>query len=130
MGASDRKVDLIGENVDCVVRGGELTDQSLVARRVGELQLGVYAAPAYLAREGTPSHPSELEDSQHRIVRFRWSRSGDGFPYGMRKCDESVHRLSAKPPHQQKSARVHRLDCRADGRTCAGDKVRIFSVAQ
>ena len=36
MGVSDRRVDLIGENVDCVVRGGELTDQSLIARRVGD----------------------------------------------------------------------------------------------
>ncbi len=52
MGVSDRRVDLIGENVDCVVRGGELTDQSLIARRVGDLSLGVYAAPSYLARAG------------------------------------------------------------------------------
>ena len=36
LGVSDRPVDLIGENVDCVLRGGEITDQSLVARRVGE----------------------------------------------------------------------------------------------
>ena len=46
LGASDRMVDLIGENVDCVVRGGEITDQSLIARRVGELRLRIYAAPA------------------------------------------------------------------------------------
>jgi DNA-binding transcriptional LysR family regulator len=90
MGASDRKVDLIGENVDCVVRGGEITDQSLIARRIGELQLGVYAAPAYLQRAGIPMHPNELGDSHHRIVRFRWSRSDNGFPYAMRKNDESV----------------------------------------
>lgn len=90
MGASDRKVDLIGENVDCVVRGGEISDQSLMARRVGELQLGVYASPAYLARLGTPTHPGELQDSQHRIVRFRWNRSDNGFPYAMHKGDESL----------------------------------------
>src|SRR5690606_34186900 len=45
MGVSDRIVDLIGDGVDCVLRGGELTDLSLMARRVGELQLGIYAAP-------------------------------------------------------------------------------------
>ena len=92
LGASDRKVDLIGDNVDCVLRGGEVTDQSLVARRVGELQLGAYAAPAYLERAGTPLHPQELEDSHHRIVKFRWSRSrgpdGDGFPYALRHGGE------------------------------------------
>lgn len=90
MGASDRMVDLIGDNVDCVVRGGEIADQSLMARRVGELQLAVYAAPAYLKRVGSPMHPLELQDSQHRIVRFRWSRSGNGFPYAMRNGGESV----------------------------------------
>jgi DNA-binding transcriptional LysR family regulator len=90
MGASDRKVDLISENVDCVVRGGEITDLSLIARLVGELRLGVYAAPAYLERAGTPMHPQELEDTHHRIVRFRWSRSDNGFPYSMHKSDESV----------------------------------------
>jgi len=87
MGASDRKVDLIGENVDCVVRGGEIKDASLVARHVGDLQLGVYAAPSYLAQAGTPSHPDELLDPRHRIVRYRWA---NGLPYVMNKGDESV----------------------------------------
>ena len=57
LGVSDRIIDIIGENVDCVVRGGEITDQSLVARHVGDLQLGVYATQGYLQRAGTPSHP-------------------------------------------------------------------------
>ena len=37
LGVSDRAVDLIGDNVDCVIRGGELVEQSLVARRIGNL---------------------------------------------------------------------------------------------
>jgi DNA-binding transcriptional LysR family regulator len=90
MGVSDRIVDLIDENVDCVVRGGELTDQSLMARRVGDLQLGVFAAPSYLQRLGTPLHPRELEDSEHRIVGFLWARTGKAVPYAMRNAGESV----------------------------------------
>ena len=90
MGVSDRMVDIIGENVDCVVRGGELTDQSLMARRVGDLQLGVFAAPRYLARVGTPSHPRELEDSAHRIVGFLWARTGRALPYAMRSDTERL----------------------------------------
>ncbi len=88
MGASDRKVDLIGDKVDCVLRGGVITDPSLVARRVGELRLGVYAAPAYLQQAGTPVHPAELEAPPHRIVKFRWS--GRDFPYALHKGDERV----------------------------------------
>ncbi|MBX8574828.1 LysR family transcriptional regulator [Pseudomonas cichorii] len=91
MGVSDRIVDVIGENVDCVVRGGELTDQSLMARRVGDLRLGVYAAPSYLERVGTPSHPRELEDSHHRIVGFLWARTGKALPYAMHRDGESLH---------------------------------------
>jgi DNA-binding transcriptional LysR family regulator len=91
LGVSDRVVDLIGENVDCVVRGGEIADQSLMARRVGDLQLGVFATPAYLKRVGTPQHPRELEDSEHRIVGFLWARTGKALPYAMRQGAESVH---------------------------------------
>ncbi|WP_434624593.1 LysR family transcriptional regulator [Pseudomonas sp. Z1-29] len=91
LGVSDRIVDMLDENVDCVVRGGELKDQSLIARRVGDLALGVFAAPSYLAREGIPLHPRELEDSAHRIVGFLWARTGKALPYAMHKDDEYLH---------------------------------------
>ncbi|QBZ90513.1 LysR family transcriptional regulator [Pseudomonas viciae] len=91
LGVSDRIVDMIDENVDCVVRGGELTDQSLIARRVGDLALGVFAAPSYLARVGTPAHPLELEDSPHRVVGFLWARTGKAVPYAMHNHAEHLH---------------------------------------
>nr|WP_181118721.1 LysR family transcriptional regulator [Xanthomonas arboricola] len=91
MGVSDRRVDLIGEHVDCVVRGGTITDQSLIARRVGDLQAGVYAAPAYLQRLGTPAHPRELENTRHRCVGFMRWRSSKTVPYVMQRGSEAVH---------------------------------------
>lgn len=91
LGVSDRVVDMIGENVDCVVRGGELTDQSLNARRIGDLQLGVYAAPDYLHRLGKPEHPQALENSDHRIVGFLWARTGKALAYAMQRDGERVH---------------------------------------
>jgi len=90
MGVSDRIVDIIDENVDCVVRGGELLDQSLMARRVADLQLGVFAAPSYLARAGTPRHPRELEDSHHRVVGFLWARTGKPVPYALHNGSEHL----------------------------------------
>lgn len=90
MGVSDRNVDVIGDNVDCVLRGGELTDLSLMARRVGELALGVYAAPSYLAHAGRPSHPRELEGTHHRIVGFLRSSRGTVAPVAMRSERERV----------------------------------------
>lgn len=89
MGASDRMVDVIGENVDCVIRGGEVRDQSLVARKIGDLQLAVYAAPGYLARAGMPVHPEQLQEARHRIVRFRWGRDGS-LPAVMQQGDTRV----------------------------------------
>ena len=93
MGVSDRMVDLIDENVDCVVRGGELTDQSLMARRVGDLPMGVYAAPSYLERAGTPAHPQALEEAHHRIVGYRGARTGKVLTCLMQREGESVEVL-------------------------------------
>jgi len=90
MGVSDRMVDLIGDNVDCVVRGGPITDQSLIARHAGDLGLSAYAAPAYLARAGTPVHPQELEGTHHRIVGFLSSRTGKLLPYVMHRGAETI----------------------------------------
>jgi DNA-binding transcriptional LysR family regulator len=90
MGVSDRTVDLLGDNVDCVVRGGELTDQSLMARRVGELNYVVCAAPSYLARAGTPAHPRQIDEDGHRIVGYFSARSGRHFPYVLRRGGETV----------------------------------------
>jgi DNA-binding transcriptional LysR family regulator len=69
VGVSDRNVDLIADNVDCVIRGGEIADQSLVARRIGNLAFITAASPAYLKRYGVPQHPSELE-KKHRVVGY------------------------------------------------------------
>jgi DNA-binding transcriptional LysR family regulator len=70
LGVTDRAVDLVGENVDCVVRGGALVDQSLVARRIGDMNFITCAAPAYVARRGAPKHPLELDRDHHAIGYF------------------------------------------------------------
>jgi DNA-binding transcriptional LysR family regulator len=57
-----------------------------IARHIGDLRLGVYAAPSYLDKFGTPLHPTDLRGSNHRIVRYRWSNE---FPYSMHKDGES-----------------------------------------
>ena len=137
LGVSDRMVDMIGENVDCVVRGGEIVDGSLAARRIGELRLGVYASPDYLAREGVPAHPADLIDSQHRIVRFRWLRGNGGFPYAMRRGEETAkvgatHILSIDDGNAYLTAGLSGLgvlwlpDYMARGHVAAGRLVPLF----
>jgi DNA-binding transcriptional LysR family regulator len=79
LGVTDRPVDLIGENVDCVVRAGQLRDQSLIARRIAELPLITCAAPSYLARFGEPRHPTDL-GSGHLVVNYSYPSTGGAYP--------------------------------------------------
>lgn len=90
MGVSDRLVDLVSDNVDCVVRGGEIADQSLVARHVADLPIGAYAAPGYLARMGVPSGPKELEGTGHSMVGFLHRRTGKVPPTVMHLDGQSI----------------------------------------
>lgn len=79
LGVTDRPVDLVGENVDCVIRGGTLSDQSLIARRIAEMNFITCAAPSYLQKHGEPQHPSDLK-SGHNVVNFFHPRSGRPLP--------------------------------------------------
>ncbi|GAA0766794.1 LysR family transcriptional regulator [Ideonella azotifigens] len=58
---SSRSVDLIAENVDVTVRIGPMTDSQLVAVRLGTIRRYLCAAPAYLARRGTPRTLDEIQ---------------------------------------------------------------------
>ena len=90
VGASDRIVDVIGDRVDAVLRGGEVSVPSLIARRVGDLALGVYAAPSYLATAGAPTHPRDIEAPSHRVVGFLRASKGTVAPIAMRRGEETV----------------------------------------
>jgi DNA-binding transcriptional LysR family regulator len=60
MNLSDRRVDLVTEGYDLAIRVGELRPSSMIARRVGTYRFACCAAPAYLARHGTPRTPHDL----------------------------------------------------------------------
>ena len=86
-GLSDRPVDLITENVDCVVRAGEMSDLSLAARQIGEVKQILCATPAYWDRHGRPAHPSELEQD-HVVIRTIAARTNRPFPIVVTKDSE------------------------------------------
>ncbi|MEO3386295.1 LysR family transcriptional regulator [Mesorhizobium sp. CAU 1741] len=74
----DRFVDLTEQAVDLAVRFGTLQPSGIIARRLGTLRRILVAAPAYLAKHGTPETPEEL--SAHRQVRFSWAATDDVMP--------------------------------------------------
>lgn len=89
IGVSDRPVDLIADNVDCVLRGGTLSDQSLVARRIGMFSFVTCATPAYLEQHGVPQHPSELENG-HKLVQYFFASNGRLAPFDFNRTGERI----------------------------------------
>jgi LysR family transcriptional regulator, regulator for bpeEF and oprC len=89
IGVGDRLVDYIAENVDCALRAGTPTDQSLIARKVGEIGMQAYASPKYLERLGEPLHPTELRDN-HLCVGYLQAPSGRIMPMTFCKGDEEI----------------------------------------
>ena len=77
--SEDRLVDLVREGIDCAIRGGAVRDSSLVARRLAVIPEVTCASPDYLARFGTPQHPSEL--AAHQAVQFFNSSGGRAYPF-------------------------------------------------
>ena len=81
LSATDRRVDLVREGFDCVIRVGGVADSSLVARPLGAFRVLTCASPGYLARCGTPRSLDDLRD--HRLIHYASSFGGpaDGFEY-------------------------------------------------
>lgn len=83
---TDRVVDLAAENVDLAIRIGELTDSTLIARKLGTIRWITVASPDYLAKHGVPHTPHDL--SEHACLRFvlpsgrvkEWTFRDDGEP--------------------------------------------------
>jgi LysR family transcriptional regulator for bpeEF and oprC len=79
VGCTDRPVDLLHEGIDCVIRGGQVLDESLVARRLGDMPLVTCASPAYIEKHGMPASIAEME--RHTLVHMFSSKTGKNFTF-------------------------------------------------
>ena len=68
LSSTERRVDVVREGFDCVLRTGAVVDSSLVARPLGLVRLVNCASPAYLRAHGTPRSLADLPG--HRLVHF------------------------------------------------------------
>jgi len=80
---TDRVIDMVEEGIDVALRIGRLADTSFMARKIGEDKRLICAAPAYLARHGTPQRPEDLRRhncivSRDHAYLNRWSFKADG----------------------------------------------------
>ena len=98
VGSTDRPVDLVREGVDCVVRGGNVFDESLVAKKLGALEVITCAAPAYLAEFGTPKKLSDLE--KHIFVNYFSTKTGRIFPFEFKPRARDAVMQEISRPHR------------------------------
>jgi DNA-binding transcriptional LysR family regulator len=90
LSTTDRKVEVVREGFDCVLRVGPLDDSSLVAQRLGELSMANYASVSYLERYGVPKTIEDLD--RHYVVHYSQSLGGDPSGFEYRDGDRWVER--------------------------------------
>ncbi|MFV0679448.1 LysR family transcriptional regulator [Ottowia sp.] len=82
MNVSNRNIDFVADDYDLAIRLGEPRDSRLVARKLEDATLGVFASPAYLARQG---QPQTLDDLQHHdLIQFVRPSTGRPMPWVFR----------------------------------------------
>lgn len=93
---TDRRVDLVEEGIDLVVRLGDPGNHAnLIGRRIGTQRSLICASPAYLERYG---HPASVEDlSQHVCLAF--ARDGRPLPWAVTDPDGMTRLFAIRARH-------------------------------
>jgi DNA-binding transcriptional LysR family regulator len=81
LSGTDRRVDLVREGFDCVLRVGPLDDNTLVARPLGAMRIVNCASPGYVAARGMPGSVEDLD--QHALIHYvgTLGQRSPGFEY-------------------------------------------------
>jgi DNA-binding transcriptional LysR family regulator len=85
---SNRNADLIEEGFDAAIRLGELPDSRLIARKLEDASLGLFASPSYLKANGTPQTLEEL--ARHDCISFTLPSTGRPIPWPLRSNGEDI----------------------------------------
>jgi DNA-binding transcriptional LysR family regulator len=78
---SNRNIDFVEQGYDLAIRLGEPPDSRLVARKLEDARVGVYASPSYLKRCGTPTDLADLRSSAHTSLPFLLPSTGRALPW-------------------------------------------------
>jgi DNA-binding transcriptional LysR family regulator len=85
---SNRNVDFFDEGYDLAIRLGEPSDSRLVARRLENATLGIFASPQYLKQHGTPKDLEQLR--KHLLIQFILPSTGRGMAWSLREGDHDI----------------------------------------
>jgi DNA-binding transcriptional LysR family regulator len=86
----DRLGDLVADGFDLAIRFGEPRPSGLIARKLLGTRVITVASPAYLKKAGRPSHPRELEESNHRLIDFRDPETGRSYEWAFRQGRKEI----------------------------------------
>lgn len=79
---TNERTDRLDDGADVAIFSGELSNSSLVARRIATSKWITCASPSYLEQRGAPQHQSELR--QHSCLNFsmstKWNRWSEDDP--------------------------------------------------
>jgi DNA-binding transcriptional LysR family regulator len=109
LSSTDRRVDLVREGFDCVLRVGALSDSSLIARPVGEYRMINCASPAYLAQHGTPQCLEDL--AAHRLVHYVGSLGARSAGFEYRDADGQTRFLAMAGALTVNSTEAYKQAC-------------------
>lgn len=85
---NDRVVDIVDEGFDVAIRIGQLSDSSLIARRLANCRMLVCAAPSYLDLFGLPQHPENL--TLHNCLVYAPSAFESSWTFKTKETDINV----------------------------------------
>jgi DNA-binding transcriptional LysR family regulator len=86
----DRLGDLVADGFDLAIRFGEPRPSALIARKLLGTRVITVASPAYMKKAGRPSHPRELEESNHRLIDFRDPETGRSYEWAFRQGRKEI----------------------------------------
>lgn len=76
---SNQNIDFSEDNYDIAIRGSELHDSGLIARRLEDAELIIVAAPAYLKHHPAPRVLADLQN--HECIQYTLPSSGRKVPW-------------------------------------------------
>jgi DNA-binding transcriptional LysR family regulator len=86
---ADRVIDLVEEGFDVAIRIATLENSTLISKRLATTRMILCASPQYLAKHGTPQHPSDL--AQHDVIAYSYWATRDEWRFTGPDGAVSVH---------------------------------------
>ena len=106
---TDRKIDMLQEGIDLVIRIGGVDDSSLIARKINSYKLNICASKAYISNHGGLSCPEDLR--HHKVIIDSNFRIGKQWPLlapdGQSHVVEVTSRIAVNSPRAVKELAVN-----------------------